>query len=195
MMITGNYGAEDVSAIRQQIFQRVDTDGSGTISKDELGAAISKGPGATSGSGGPSVEALFAQIDTNGDGSIDQSENNAFLQAQQGQQTGHAHRGHGGRRHHAAADPAGAAAAVFGKADTDGDGSISKSDLLAALPQHDNTSAIDQLFADADSDGDGSISQTDLAASLQQHLPPPPPYNRQGDQPPLQSTSQISVSA
>lgn len=195
MTITGIPNSTDnLSAIREQIFQRVDTDNSNTISKDELAAAISSAPGASSASG-PSVEALFAHIDTNGDGAIDQSENNAFLQAQQTQPGQHAHRGHGGHRHHAAADPAGAAAAVFGAVDSDGDGSISKSDLLGAFPQHDDTTAIDQLFADADADGDGLISQADLASSLQRHLPPPPPYNRQGDQPPLPTTQQISVSA
>src|SRR5690348_2276544 len=80
MTISGSGNTQDIATARQELFQKLDTNGDGKISKDELGAALASEQSAGSASSkAPSLDDLFSRIDTNGDGSIDQSENDAFL--------------------------------------------------------------------------------------------------------------------
>ena len=83
---------------------------------------------------------------------------------------------------------------LFKKADTDGDGSISKAELSKMVSSSDskNSSSGDELFTQMDSDGNGSISklESDAAiAKVSQQMQtqgmhpqgPPPPPPSQGD--------------
>jgi len=83
----------------QDIFKKIDQDGDGKVTKDELeNRAGEPARRRRANSNGPSLDDLFSRIDTNGDGSIDESENNAFLDAQaknrpQGQHGQHGQQG------------------------------------------------------------------------------------------------------
>jgi hypothetical protein len=83
-------GAADPSSFAQKLFNSVDTNGDGQISKSELESAFTTGGGTAS-----QADAFFSKLDSNGDGSVSQSELTTGLQQ--------AHHGHG--HHHAA--PAG----------------------------------------------------------------------------------------
>jgi hypothetical protein len=61
---------------------------------------------------------------------------------------------------------AGGAQSLFSQLDTDGDGSISKSEFENALNQSGvDTSSADALFSKLDRNGDGSVSQSELSSS------------------------------
>jgi len=55
---------------------------------------------------------------------------------------------------------------LFSLLDTNGDGSISKSEFETAFGQNGNTTQADQIFAKLDANGDGSISQSELTNAL-----------------------------
>lgn len=55
---------------------------------------------------------------------------------------------------------------LFSLLDTNGDGSISKSEFEAAFGQNGNTTQADQIFAELDTNGGGSISQTELTNAI-----------------------------
>ena len=59
------------------------------------------------------------------------------------------------------------ASQLFSLLDTNGDGSISKSEFEATLGQNGNASAADSLFAKLDPNGDGSVDPGELASALQ----------------------------
>ena len=143
----------DGPANAQQLFQKIDTDGDGRITKDEMKASAPKGGSRP----GPSIDSLFSQIDTDGDGGIDETENQAFLESAKS-------------RRHGPPDAAGMARKMFEKADSNGDGKITKEELEAALPRHDSSEALERLFTNADSDEDGAISQSELEAQLKAHF-------------------------
>lgn len=179
-----NVQTQDTAAARQDLFNKLDQDGDGKVTKDELKTALANRPGASgAGAGnGPSLDDLFNRIDTNGDGSIDQSENNTFLDSVKKQ-----HR-------HGPPDPAQMAKHLFEKADGDGDGKLTKAELAAALPKHggasstgassssssSSSSALDDLFNDADTDGDGAITQSELQAGLEKRLQRFTSYDQNG---------------
>lgn len=160
MKICGNSGGDNLAAMQESFFTRADTDGDKTISKDELQAALSKRPGGDGSKPGISIDDLFSQIDTDGSGGIDKAESDTFLKS-------HAHHGH----RQGPPDPAKIAAKIFERADTDGDGSLTKDELIAALPKGASSAAIDNLFANGDTDGNGAISQSELETSLRSYLP------------------------
>jgi len=125
--------------------------------------------------------------------SIDESENNAFLDAQARKPSaGPAWSARTARP----ADPAKIAQRLFEKADTDGDGKLTKSELTTALSKHgsssssstgsssasgaSSSSALDDLFNDADADGDGAITQSELQAGLEKRLQRFTSYDQHG---------------
>jgi hypothetical protein len=59
------------------------------------------------------------------------------------------------------------ASQLFSLLDTNGDGSISKSEFEATLGQNGNASAADSLFDKLDPNGDGSVEPGELASALQ----------------------------
>jgi len=59
------------------------------------------------------------------------------------------------------------ASQLFSLLDTNGDGSISKSEFEATLGQNGNASAADSLFDKLDPNGDGSVDPGELASALQ----------------------------
>jgi hypothetical protein len=164
----------------------------------------------SSSSSSSSLSDLFASIDTNGDGSISKSELATALDNQDGGLTNSVM---GSQTDSASLvsllqdaaqlDSATGTTAsmdqLFGKIDTNGDGSISKSELetfastvetqSGSAASGSDTSAVDQLFNAIDTNGDGSISESELETFASQaesamSAPPPPP-------PPPDSTSSL----
>ena len=158
----------------------------------------------SSSSSSSSLSDLFASIDTNGDGSISKSELATALDNQDGGLTNSVM---GSQTDSASLvsllqdaaqlDSATGTTAsmdqLFGKIDTNGDGSISKSELetfastvetqSGSTASGSDTSAVDQLFAAIDTNGDGSISESELETFASQaesamSAPPPPPTRR-----------------
>lgn len=76
--IGSGMGARDMTAMREKMFQKADTDANGSISKEELGSALKslaerRGIEAEQ---PPDLDALYSSLDGNGDGglSIDEME-------------------------------------------------------------------------------------------------------------------------
>jgi len=67
----------------------------------------------------------------------------------------------------AASAPSSLASQLFSLLDTNGDGSIGKSEFEAILGQNGNTPAADSVFAKLDANGDGSVDPSELASALQ----------------------------
>ena len=64
------------------------------------------------------------------------------------------------------ADGSGGSQSLFSQLDTDGDGSISKTEFESALGQSGvDTSSADALFSKLDQNGDGSVSQSELSSA------------------------------
>src|SRR6185437_2916841 len=64
------------------------------------------------------------------------------------------------------ASGSGGAQGLFSQLDTDGDGSVSKTEFESALGQSGvDTSSADALFSKLDQNGDGSVSQSELSSS------------------------------
>jgi Ca2+-binding EF-hand superfamily protein len=83
MKISGSeWNAQDAAQRQQDVFKKIDADGDGKVTKDELKTFLSsKSGGANSPAGAPSIDDIFSRIDTNGDGTIDESENASFMQS------------------------------------------------------------------------------------------------------------------
>ena len=69
---------------------------------------------------------------------------------------------------------------MFAKVDTDGDGSVSKTELqgmldgIAKKTGVTNSSSTDDLFSKMDGNGDGSLSKDELGKGMKDLMPPPP---------------------
>ena len=74
----GGYNFPSLSEMRQNMFDRMDQDGNGLISKTEFQTAAAERAKKTGQA--MDVDKLFAAIDTNQDGSIDKSENDAAME-------------------------------------------------------------------------------------------------------------------
>ena len=76
--------AEHRAALRERMFQRIDRDGSGGITRQEFANALQNLPGAGNGRGASDVAsaraaAVMAQIDSNGDGQVSSGELDSAL--------------------------------------------------------------------------------------------------------------------
>ena len=79
-----HHGSSGSSDSASQIFAALDTNQDGTVSADELSAALGGSTTATDGSTSSSSD-IFSAIDTNGDGSISQDELSSYLDNLQSQ--------------------------------------------------------------------------------------------------------------
>jgi Ca2+-binding EF-hand superfamily protein len=156
----GGKGHMHLSKLAADQFSTIDTSGDGSITEDELKAALDQLASAdgTSGTGSVSDDQaakIFKKIDTDGDGKISATEWSAFQQKVQSFQQQQA-------------SVAALASKAFSDADTDGNGSISQDEFKALLAQTSSakdTSATDdkatKLFKKIDTDGDGKISSSE----------------------------------
>jgi Ca2+-binding EF-hand superfamily protein len=150
-----------ISQWRQQIFQKLDANGDGSVDKSEFENALqTKGVGATQ------ADQLFAKMDKDGDGSVSQAE---FAKG--------AHRGHHHRQvdqTQASSDSASASGSsssltdLFSQIDSDGDGSVSKAEF-EAFGQKLSSQMTGALIAGQDVSGGGFGFD----------MGPPPPFGAQ----------------
>ncbi len=165
MHISGSSAAQSHVDIAAEFFKKIDSDGSGGITKDELASAIAERR-KTDGANQPDVADIFARVDTSGDGVIDATENGAAMRQ---------HAVHGPRP----PQPAELAKSIFETADEDGDGTLTLFDLQSAFAEHD-AAGLERLFTQADSDGDGSITAADLESAFKTVFEQSIAYDRRG---------------
>jgi Ca2+-binding EF-hand superfamily protein len=147
-------GMEEMRAKMQQRmqenFKKADKDGDGALSRAEVDAGM------------PRMAKDFDAIDANKDGKITQDEMRAFGEKRraemQSQRSGQG--GQGGRR----PDPERMKqhfAEEFKKADTDGDGMLSRAEAEKSMP------GLAQHFDQIDANKDGKLTQDEIRASME----------------------------
>ncbi len=148
----------DPAQMQEKLFQTLDSNTDGSISKEELGSAVSAAQESDS-SLQIDIDELFSQLDANADSTLDSAETAALLPPPPPPPGG--------------MDPE----ALMAGADSDSDGSLSIDELGSALGiRTDDSERLQALFDELDSDADGSLS-TSEASRL---APPPPPEGPRG---------------
>lgn len=154
----------------ERLLSKIDADGSGGVSDTELQGLLDDVAKKTGVSSQTSAADLVKQYDANGDGSLNADElgqtmqsvlppppsTMAFAQSRSGDSSSTA-TGQAGDD-------------LFGKVDSDGDGSVSKTELQALLEAMSGGTASqtgvssDEVFSQLDADGDGSLSEAEFDA-------------------------------
>ncbi|MDU8358710.1 XopAW family type III secretion system calcium-binding effector [Pseudomonas syringae group sp. J309-1] len=142
---------------QEQLLAKLDTDGDGSVSKDELSAANSSSDskdGIT-----VTLSEAFSSLDANEYDSLDADELAALTPP---------------------LPPSGQPATdvaedLLSALDTDGDGAINSDELTAGLSSAGSTADSAQVFDALDTNKDGTVSLDELTASLQPQQPPAPP--------------------
>lgn len=159
------YNTQSMDEMRQNRFKKIDQNGDGKITKEEMEASRPND------GKGPSVDEIFSKVDTDQDGVISDAEDQKAFEAMQ--------------KNGPPGEPPTAsnlASEIFKKADSDGDGKITQTELSSLLKDEDAQSGVQELFKTADADEDGAISQSELEKTLKEmmengtlNFPPPPP--------------------
>ncbi|OYD51968.1 EF-hand domain-containing protein [Acidovorax kalamii] len=156
----------------ERLLSKIDADGSGGVSDTELQGLLDDVAKKTGMSSQASAADLVKQYDANGDGSLNADElgktmqnvlppppsTMAFAQSRSGDSSTSA----------AATGEAGDD--LFGKVDSDGDGSVSQTELQALLEAMSGGTvgktgvSSDEIFSQLDADGDGSLSEAEFDA-------------------------------
>ena len=170
------------SALKDKVFKSADLNGDGSISKDELSKLLSN-----SSQSNTTADALMNALDTNKDGSISKSESDAAID-----KVGQQRHVHGPPPPPPPADSSSSSSGktstnqIFDALDTNKDGTISASELLAAFSSKDSSSsdnsssdtssssssssvdssAVKKIFDAMDTNQDGSVSKSELEAAL-----------------------------
>lgn len=151
----------------ERLLSKIDADGSGGVSDTELQGLLDDVAKKTGVSSQTSAADLVKQYDADGDGSLNADElgqtmqsvlppppsTMAFAQSRSGDSSSGTGR---------AGDD------LFGKVDSDGDGSVSKTELQALLEAMSGGTASqmgvssDEVFSQLDADGDGSLSEAEF---------------------------------
>jgi Ca2+-binding EF-hand superfamily protein len=172
----------DPTALYQNLFSTIDSDGSGGIGKTEFESAVSSLSKNKTFST-DEADALFSKLDADGNGTVDNSEMMSALKAagEERRVSMGAHHGHRG----GGPDFSKMASELIKQLDTGGDGAIDKTEFSAALSANgsaNGTTDADSLFSKLDTSGDGKVDQSELAAGLKNMRPPmpPPPEDESG---------------
>lgn len=156
----------------ERLLSKIDADGNGGVSDTELQGLLDDVAQKTRVSSQTSAADLVKQYDSNGDGNLNADElgktmqsvlppppsTMAFAQSRSGDSSANA----------AATGQAGDD--LFGKVDSDGDGSVSQTELQALLEAMSGGTASktgmssDEVFSQLDADGDGSLSEAEFDA-------------------------------
>jgi Ca2+-binding EF-hand superfamily protein len=175
------------SQLAQNLFSQIDSNGDGSISQGELEQAVT-GAGGTK----AAADALYAKLDPNNTGSVSEQQfAQAFSQAAPHAHHHHHHGGGGGGADAAGASdgssatdaltqlfnadsggpgnsPTQIAQNIFSQIDSNGDGSITQSELEQAVTAAGgNAAGADALFAKLDPIGTGSVSEQQFINALQ----------------------------
>ncbi len=175
-------GAQGAAKFQEDLFKSIDSDGDGSISKDELTSALSSSDDSDS---SINVDDLLAQLDSDGSGGISQDELSAAMPPPP-------HGGMGGPGGLGGAG--GSSEDLISSLDSNGDGVIS-ADELAAAGKGDDSDQLSQLFSQLDTDGSGGISSDELNSAFQARNDGPPPAPPSGSQSGGQSSTDANTSA
>ena len=150
-MVSGisGFSSASLSEMWQKMFNKIDTNGDGSIDKTEMSTFIKQNTEQNTSS---LVDEIFSKLDTNQDGLIGQIESNAVLA-----KLGNEMKNGGGTAAMSGMPPP--PEKVFDTADTNKDGVVSKAELSAVMGQSGGN--IDELFSKVDANGDGLISRTE----------------------------------
>jgi Ca2+-binding EF-hand superfamily protein len=154
----------------ERLLSKIDADGSGGVSDTELQGLLDDVAQKTGVSSQTSAANLVKQYDANGDGSLNADELGKTLQSvlPPPPSTMAFAQSRSGDSSSAATGQAGDD--LFGKVDSDGDGSVSKTELQALLEAMSGGTASqtgvssDEVFSQLDADGDGSLSEAEFDA-------------------------------
>lgn len=169
-------GSASTGSAGDDLFSKLDTDGSGGVSNDELQALFDKmaSDSGASNTSGPSASDVFSKLDTNGDGALTQTEFDAGRP--QGPQDGQGVQGAGGMPPPpppgGGGGPAGAggssasssASTTYDPLDSNQDGTVSLAERLAGSTKSDPVQA---LFKAMDANNDGAVNKTETEAFAQ----------------------------
>jgi Ca2+-binding EF-hand superfamily protein len=178
---SGGFTAYAAKQFQQNLFNQIDLNGDGSVSKSELEQAVTKAGGNTQ-----AADALYSALDpANSGGFGAQQFGQAFpgsgiSHQMQAQMIGYQAQGWPG----ASSTQAGSrlAQSLFNQIDLNGDGSISKSELEQAVTKSGGTKeGADALYAKLDSNGTGSVSQQQFSQSLLQAMPHPHHHHHHHD--------------
>jgi len=165
-----------------QLFDKVDSDGSGGIDATELQSLLDRMSGTSTGGTGTSADDTLTQFDADGDGSLGQDE---LEQAMQALRPPTSTLSFAQQRNAESAAVSSSGDDLFSKLDTDGSGEVSSDELQVMLDKMAEDHGASALSADdeinrLDSDGNGSLSAEELQAGRQMQGPGGP----QGGPPP-----------
>jgi Ca2+-binding EF-hand superfamily protein len=146
---SSSFSTASLSEMRQKMFNKIDTNGDGSIDKTEMSALLQQN---TSQDTSSLVDKIFSTQDTDQNGLISLIESNSTME-----KLGQEMKQGGGISAVSGMPPS--PDKVFDTADTDKDGFVSKDELAAVMGQ--NVNNIDKLFSKVDTDGDGLISRTE----------------------------------
>jgi Ca2+-binding EF-hand superfamily protein len=160
----GQFDTSMISQMRQRFFNKLDSNGDGSIDKTEFADVFN-------GTSGTSADDIFSKLDANGDGSISKDELSAAMDKvdenmkknppppPMGMMGGN---GPSDATSSSNSTDENKNTQIFNSLDTNGDGYISLDELLAAH----NESKATEIMNEADTDNDGKISKTESDAFL-----------------------------
>jgi Ca2+-binding EF-hand superfamily protein len=152
--------APSASDIAGKVISQADGNGDGQLSQSEIAQALG-----VSGSANDGLTQAFSKLDANGDGKLSADELTSAIQ-QQLAGVGGRHHHHGGHKGVSSQD---LASKIIGAGDTDGDGSLSQSELQNQLGKGGvsmSSSDFAAAFGKLDTNGDGTLSGAELAAAI-----------------------------
>ena len=157
----GQFDTSMISQMRQSFFNKLDSNGDGSIDKTEFADVFS-------GTSGTSADDIFSKQDANGDGSISKDEMNAAMDKMDEQMKKNpppmgmmGGSGPSGTSTSSSSDDK--TSGIFDSLDTDKDGSVSISELLAATG---DKSTANKIMNEIDTNKDGKISKDENDAFL-----------------------------
>ena len=172
---TNLYSAAATSGKEKPEKPTIDTDESGSISKDELTTFLSKAPSDDS-TESVDTEEIFSSLDTDGNGEISSEEEKSlkdYLPKPKEMPSMSQSEG---------APPQGPSPSAMSMADTNSDSSIDEDELTSLLSDVSEKTGTEvdskEVFAALDTNEDGTISEEE-AEGLKEYLPEPPKMDAQ----------------
>jgi Ca2+-binding EF-hand superfamily protein len=168
--VGGGFSPAALQQLQQYLFNKVDTNGDGSVSQGELETAVTNAGGSTQ-----AADALYSLLDPNSSGGFDEQQfaqafpSSGLSDGVQAQLIGFQAQGWPGD----SSSPGGQLAQnLFSQIDSNGDGSIAKSELERAVTNAGGTTpAADALYSLLDPNGTGSVNEQQFAQGLSQSLP------------------------
>ncbi len=148
------------NSIQQSLFKEIDTSGSGSITKPQLEQAVTAAGGTNA-----AADALYADLDPNNTGSSQNLPMPLYSSQMGAQMIGYQAQGWPGAPGGGGSSQV--AQSLFAQIDSDGSGSITKSELEQAVTNAGGTAAAaDALYAKLDPQNTGSVSEQQFVSAL-----------------------------